>query len=196
MSLFPSAPGGAAAFSRSSLRIRRAAAVLPLLALPALAGCSLFDKTPPPPCPQIGILADAQKMTVFRPGGKDITDVIYKAEVAAISGACKSADGGKAIDMTVSLKLIATRGPASKGESIKLPYFVSVVDHQSQQILAKSAFDSPLDFPSGARRAGVVEEVSEHIPLTQGRKGPDYDVLVGLQLTPEQLKYNRQEGTE
>lgn len=184
----PQIPSGTPAKAPAVLRLL---AVL-LVTAPLLSACALFNKTPPPPCPQIGILADAAKLTHFRPGeGRDITDVDFKGEVVGISGACKTGDKGKAIEMTVSLRLVATRGPASSGSAVTLPYFVSVVDHQTQRILAKRNFDSPIDFSGGQRRAGVVEVVTQHIPLTQGRKGSDFDVLVGLQLTAEQLDYNR-----
>ena len=163
-----------------------------LLAGTLLSGCAIFHKSKPIPCPHIGILGDAANLTAFRPGGgHDITDVDYKAEVEGLSGTCSSAEHGKAIDMNVSLRLIASAGPALQGTKIGVPYFVSVIDHKSGQILAKADFISPINFPSGHRRAGVVEQVNEHIPVAHGRQGPDFDVLVGLQLTEAQLDYNR-----
>lgn len=162
-----------------------------LLGSSLLSGCAIFHKKKPVACPGFGILGDADKITHFTPRGQDITDIDYRATVAGLGGSCASADDGQAIEMKVSIKLLANRGPALTGDQIGVPYFVSVIDRRDQKILAKATFVSPIKFAAGHAEAGVVEKVSEHIPLAPGAHGPDYEILVGFQLTQTELDYNR-----
>ena len=48
-----------------------------------------------------------------------------------------------------------------------------------------------LVFQPTQRRAGVVEEIEELIPLPAGLSGADFEILVGLELTADQLEFNR-----
>jgi len=172
---------------------RRAAAVA--LALVALGGCSAFNSPPPPPCPRASILSDAAQMVAFRDGaGRDITDVAFEAEVSSISGSCEYREKGALVDMNIIVTLGVTRGPGwVQGQAKKLTYFVTVVDRLSQQVLNKAEFELPVNFPAGRSRlsTGENEQIGQRIPLRPGRTGADYEVIIGLQLTQEQLEFNR-----
>jgi len=160
-----------------------------------LAGCGLFDRSVPPPCPRVSILGDAAQMVVFRPGpGRDLTDVEYEGEISNVQPKCEYIKKNTVIDMTVTLELIATRGPAAAtGKPGHLPFFVSVIERGTSRILGKATFDSALEFLPGKRRAGSSEEIAQTIPLGPGKTGVDYEILVGFQLTEEQLQYNRKQ---
>lgn len=159
------------------------------IALP-LGACGLFDRKAPEPCPRVAILADTASVTQFRPGaGRDLTDVTYEAEITGFKGACEYKDRGETVVVTAALQIVATRGPAGSAEAVSLPFFVAVAD-RGQSILAKEVFQSRIEFKPGRRRAGVEEEMEQKIPL-RGRRGTDYEILVGFQLDPGQLDYNR-----
>lgn len=172
--------------------MRRAARGLSagLLAL-AFAGCGVFGANQPPgPCPDAAILADAKRVTFYRPGpGRDLTDVEFEGEIARIAGACKY--GRNEITVTLVADIVAERGPAAAADgAANLPFFVALADAE-RQIVAKQVFDSVIPIPQGRRRAGVREEIEQVIPLTPGEAPPAYEIIVGFQLTAEQLEQNR-----
>jgi hypothetical protein len=159
----------------------------------ALSGCSWFSKKTEV-CPRVQILADAAQLTNYRPGdGRDVTDVVYQGEVSSVTSECKYDKDTKTVDMTATLTLVATLGSASRQGNVTLPFFVSVIDRKTQNVLNKVNFQSAVPFPEGRRRSGVSEEIAERIKIAAGHKVTDYEVLVGLQLTEEQLEANRKQ---
>lgn len=165
-----------------------------LLLLPLAAGaCGAFDRSAPPTCPRIGILADAASLVKFRAGpGRDLTDVEHEAEILNVDRTCELRDKGAAVEVVLTIQMAAARGPAApEAATVPLPYFVAVVERASQRIVGRESIAGQIDLPPGRRRAGVGEEITERIPLGAGRSPADYEILVGLELTQEQLEYNR-----
>lgn len=171
-----------------------AAALLLAILLPALAlsGCGR-DRRALPPCPEVRILAVTSEMTQFRPGpGRDITDVEYDVSAEGVSGECTYRNGNSLVEVDLTAAFIVERGPALQGNVVRFPYYVAIVT-RDEQILAKEVFWSEVRFEPGQRRVGLTETSRERIPLADGRFGSDYEILVGLQLDGEQLRFNRQE---
>lgn len=160
-----------------------------------LAGCGIFDRSEPPPCPRASILADAAQVVRYREGpGRDLTDVEFQGEVTRLSSACEYQDRGAMVEMTVTVTIDVERGPAlAQGQQRRIAYFVSVVDRFNQEILNKAEFEIPFGFPAGRSRltTGEAEQITQRIPIRPGRAGTDYEVLVGFRLTQEELDINR-----
>ena len=78
---------------------------------------------------------------------------------------------------------------SSLAGAAELEYFVAVTG-PGDQILAKETFGTRLDF-AGRNRIGVAEELAQRIPLPSDSDPGSYAVLVGFQLTPEELADNR-----
>ncbi|HZD25563.1 MAG TPA: hypothetical protein VE631_04825 [Alphaproteobacteria bacterium] len=160
------------------------------LALLALAGCSSFGKETRP-CPRVSMLKDASRITQYRPGpGRDLTDVVAEAGIASLQATCDYDDDDHVLQVVTTINLAASRGPAFRGGSASFPFFVAVVDEQ-QHILGKRVFDSAIAFPQGQPRAAVFEEMEQDIPLKKDQTGADFEVIVGFQLSEEQLEHNR-----
>ncbi len=171
----------------------RAAILLSLAATLAACGIgeSLFSKPQPVNCPAVNMLADTARLIQFRGPGTDLTDVAFEAEVGGVEVRCEFNKARTEVTVTTVLALIGTRGPATAGAAtLEIPFYVAVVD-KAQNILAKETFGSAMEFPQGRRRAGVSEEITQKIPLSAERRPGDIEVLVGLQLSPQQLEYNR-----
>jgi len=167
-------------------------AALAVGALLMLSGCGVFDREVKPPCPRVGILGDAATMIQFRPGaGRDLTDVEFEAEIIGFTGDCEFRNRNAQAVVTVNVQIVGARGPAAKGDSMTVPFFVAIVD-RDQRILARETFASKIDFPAGRRRAGVAEEMEQKIPIPADRRSSDFEILIGLQLGQAQLDYNRQ----
>lgn len=171
---------------------RRAASWCVPLVVAVLGGCSVFQNTPQLPCPRVSVLQDASLATQFRPGGgRDLTDVAYEAEISQQAMGCAYERNQSAVTVTTAVRVVATRGPALQGNDVNLVYFVAVVDKE-QNIVGRERFATQLTFSQGQRRAGAAEEIEQVIPIRSGGRGFDYEVLVGFELQPDQLQFNRE----
>jgi hypothetical protein len=177
-------------------------------ALLILGGCSTIEEVteelpligksvPPPPCPQIKVLADASNITQFRPGpGRDITDILLEAEITAFSGACEyEGDDGLWERVKVELESIrfdVTRGPASRVRSAKLRYFVKI-PHFYPSPIGAAEFDFRVAFPENRNSIEVSDSgIEVDIPLRRGARGADFIIYLGFVLNEEQIERNRQ----
>lgn len=156
----------------------------------AAAGCGLFAKNVPQhPCPQAGVLREAATLTKFLPGpGRDLTDVLFDARLTNIATSCKYDSKGVKVDMR--LALVVERGPADRSHKAEFEYFVAIPKfHPAPE--AKEAFAMKAEFPGGERRVPLSDEVELRIPLPAGQSAADYEIIVGFQLTRDELEFNR-----
>jgi hypothetical protein len=80
--------------------------------------------------------------------------------------------------------------PAVSSRRGKSRFVPGIIDYE-QNIIAKQTFASKIEFRDGRRRAGVREEIEQILFLKEGEGGSDYEIIVGLQLTEQQLQQNR-----
>ncbi len=174
-----------------------------VLAAASLTSCSAVDELSsmvegrqPPPCPQIKLLKDADIVTVYRPGpGRDITDIRYEAELKGFSGECDYVgDDGvySSVNLSIRVSYDISRGPAEKGNVIKVPYFVAI-PHFYPRPEGRSDFVSTAKFIENRDNMVVVDDpIHISLPLTKERSGPDTEVYIGFVLTKNQLEFNRE----
>jgi hypothetical protein len=162
-----------------------------------LAACSSDESPLAPPCPSIVIVQQLADVTQFLPGeGRDLTDVILQGKVTGFNGFCETErDDGVASEVTVDLRVLFafSRGPANTDRKGSFSYFVAIVDREDAP-MQKHVFDSDVTFAGNKSRVAAYEELSLTIPMRAGENGGDYSVLVGFQLTPDQVEYNRALG--
>lgn len=171
----------------SRSRMARLAAPLALPAL--LAGCGDGSMKFAPACPQFSLLAEGADLTRFAGQGRDVVDRVLEARLTGLDGACRA---GRNNDVVTTLKVQAElrRGPAAQGRRAQLPYFVAVLD--GERILDRQDFVLEANFPAnvdGMRVAG--EELELRFPGAAERGAARYRVVVSLQLSQEELAYNR-----
>ena len=155
-----------------------------------LTGCSFFQKDDPRLCPRVSILNEAASVAVYRAGpGRDLIDVVHEGRLGDITWSCKYSE--KEVSILTRISFLAQRGPASQDRKAEFQYFVAVRDH-NQDILAKQIFATVIEFPEGRAQAGVFEEIEQVIPLPDETSGPEFEIIVGFQLTEEQLERNRE----
>ncbi|MBL8659065.1 MAG: hypothetical protein JNM75_04835 [Rhodospirillales bacterium] len=160
-----------------------------------LAACGSSPE--PPVCPPVSVLTEAATLTRFAPGrGTDLVDVDMHAEIADIRSACiyaKEKDGPTKLVVAVAPSIVAARGPANESRKADFEYFVSVIG-PDRSILNKQLFPVSIVFPGNNTRVEVVQDdppVSIDMP-PGADKDLRYQILLGLQMSEAELRYNRQ----
>jgi hypothetical protein len=172
--------------------------IIPLcVAAVLLAACSDKDERLSPPCPSIVIVQELTNVTQFLPGdGRDLTDVVMQGKVTGFDGFCETdREDDVNIEVAVDLRMLLafTRGPANTDRKGSYSYFVAIADRDDTP-MQKHIFESSVTFTGNKNRVAAFEELTLKIPLRSGENGGDYTVLVGFQLTTEQVDFNRTQG--
>ena len=165
-----------------------------LLAGLPLAACSALETRDLPPCPRVSVLADASKLTRFRPGdGRDPTDVELQAEFLSYRGSCNYDPEKKVITLTLTVGIGVARGPAAKGPVQSLAYFIAIPAFYPDP-KGRSELPVTVEFPEKADRVRYTDdEVEVSIPIANLKDLGKYEVFLGLQLDRAALDYNRRQ---
>jgi len=157
----------------------------------ALSGCGMFGSGERvPPCPKVFLATETSALTRFRPGGgRDITDVAFQVELTGYSGSCKYDKTKLSVELNVDFQV--ARGPAG-GKDARFDYFVAIPKLYPSEA-GKRDFDVAYVFPQGASRGQFRDEIVVDIPLAERNTGPSNEIYIGLQLSPEELEYNRRQ---
>lgn len=172
---------------------------LAFLAAPLLLGAcetlNSIDFNPPPevppPCPRAVVGENAGRLTRFNGTGKDPANVVFEAEIADLAGSCIY--DGDTIEVDMQIQLVAGRGPAASDDNARFNYFVAVA-RTDKTILSRDAFDTLIELPGNQTRNETIEEIEQTIPLAEGETGANIVIVVGIEMTSEELEYNRQQG--
>lgn len=172
----------------------RGAALLLVAAL--LSGCfgsddggSWFSSDQGPVCPAVATVSHATDVVVFDGApSADMKTVQYGALLRALDHSCAIVDDKVQVDL--KLTFAVELGPAATSQEIELPFFVALSRRGSSEVLNKWTHTVRHDL--GRRKTESVRaEVSETFAPVAGTESGDYQLFVGLQLTPEQLDFNR-----
>jgi hypothetical protein len=157
------------------------------------AGSGLFESRQGA-CPTVGILADTEQLTAFNGQGRDLPDVRYRADINDARTTCDyGRSGGQRYAYSrVRLDFSAQLGSAARPDPVDIPYFVAVVERGTDAILIKETYTIHAPFDA-ARRAVTMEDSIDRIaiPVETVADGGLYEIIVGFELTPSQLEYNR-----
>ena len=162
-----------------------------LLAMLLMAGCGVFNREVPPPCPQVSVLSDAGKLVRYRDGpGRDITDVLFEAEISNFTGSCVYRDNNTRVTIELSVVFDLLRGPANRDRKAEFEYFIAIPRfHPAPE--GKRRLRIGVKFPGNRTRSRVRDVLELEIPIAKGSKGTDYPVYIGFQLSAGELKANR-----
>lgn len=160
------------------------------LAFTGLAGCGMFgSKQAQFDCPETAAVGDATLLNKFRPGpGRDLTDVQYQVRLVDVNSQCRY--DSKGVDVQMRAGFALELGPANGGRNATYEFFVAITD-PNNEIVAKRNFTTPITFPANIGYIEHLEELQQRIPLPKGGSAADYKIIVGLQLTADELEYNR-----
>lgn len=159
---------------------------LGLAGLALLAGCAGEPETRP--CPRAVVLNDAARQVKFNGQGRDLTDVLFEASIGTGNLVCEYDEN--VLDVDLEVQVVASRGPANSDRLANITYFVAV-SQTDQTVLAREEFDITIPFPGNRTRVSGLEEIGQVITLPAGLDGGDYVIYVGLELSRDELEYNR-----
>jgi len=162
--------------------------ILAVSALAALTACA-DDGHPSPTklyCPNVAVLQQTSQLDAFLPSRPDVSGQITEALVTGVAGSCDLEAKKQLARVTFKIGFDATNGPANHFEPLDLPYFVSIVD--GDQIASKSLYQIPISFEGNISSAAAASRTMT-VELPNVPETANIQVLVGFQLTPEQLVY-------
>jgi len=169
-----------------------------LAALVLLAGCGgrgdIMSQRPQAPCPRVALLAEAVDLTRHRAGTRpDIATVEVDARMTGFQARCDYAPRDAGLDVTLVVAVAAERGPTG-GRVADLPWLIAVTDGTEGEVLSRGTDTLRVAFDGDSRRAEArSEQMMVRIP-GDARRAAERSILVGFQLTPEQLAANRRRG--
>ncbi|MDO8421855.1 MAG: hypothetical protein Q7S99_06810 [Parvibaculum sp.] len=192
---------GALRTSPSASRI--AALALIVLAPLALGGCSWLGMgsdeddvmaeiaaVAPKPCPTVGVLDGADRITVFNGQGQDLTDVVVRAEISKAAIQCKYDIEDKTISVDLAFNGLAVMGPAATNSEMSLKGFLAVTRIDGAKV-SKQIYDIPIDFDKERQVRFLKSVEGTVVPYRDDQNGSSYVFLVGFQVSQSQLDYNR-----
>ncbi len=156
------------------------------LCLPlALAACGADTPTPRIFCPNVRVLAQTSSLTQFLPGRQDPGAELTTAHITGVAGSCALRDK-TVLHVTFQAGFSASNGPANHGRTLELPYFVAVTS--GDDIISKTVDTMEVPFDGNVSTAAASSKtLTVDVPNT--RASGHAEILVGFQLTPEQLAY-------
>jgi hypothetical protein len=177
----------------------RLSAVSLIAATLVLSGCAgvrdnFREPEPNPgPCPNALALYDAHRLVQINGDSPIFENVGFTGEIMNVASACRYTDReASPIRMDMAVRLAIGRGPAAVGATHTYEMFVAVTRTDSA-VIHRETFPITITFEPGEERVEVIEEFEDiRIPrATPTTSGSNFEVLVGFELTDEQLEFNR-----
>ena len=119
---------------------------VPFLALTSLllAACSDGELKYAPACPQLTLLAEGADLVRFAGAGRDVTDRVMEARINGVDAKC-APGRGRDVVATIRVRADVARGPAARGRTAQVPYFVAVM--RGDAVLDRREFALAANFP-------------------------------------------------
>lgn len=144
------------------------------------------------PCPLMGVLYDSARVVAFNQGGPQrYANINYTGEMQGVRGLCRYVEADP-IAMSIEIDMAFGRGPASTSDRQTYRYWVAVA-RRGRAPIAKEYFDVEVRWDRGETVVTRTEEI-EQIVIPRANEeisGENFEILVGFELTPEQLQFNR-----
>ncbi|MDD5586959.1 MAG: hypothetical protein PHY92_08405 [Alphaproteobacteria bacterium] len=158
-----------------------------------LAACSSGKKEPQRLCPQTAIVREIERVKDYGGETPDDNAVVASALMRGVQGRCDYRDDG--VSVSFDIKMTAGRGDRLGGDHVSFPFFVAVLDSE-QKILSKELMTADFAFSGKDKKVEKTESLDVFIPMDKDADGTNYQVLLGFQLTEDQLKAARKDEAE
>jgi hypothetical protein len=143
------------------------------------------------PCPYVKVLYDAARYIELKDNKETISAVGYTGEIQGLSSGCAyKADEPIKVKMEVLFAL--GKGAQAAGNQHTYRYWVAVTD-RNQAVINKEYFNLPVTFRPGEDRTMVTDKIEGIVipRLKPTVSGSNFEVLIGFDVTPEMVAFNR-----
>ncbi|MFA7275305.1 MAG: hypothetical protein WC043_00720 [Pseudobdellovibrionaceae bacterium] len=148
----------------------------------------------PSECPVVRVQGDLSQIHQFETSDPaNPKALIASARIDGVSAQCSIAPTSTTLDITLDFS--GQLGPVGLKDmngqaNYTYPYFISVIT-PSGQILSKDVFALAMMYDKGVARMVKQDKLRQTIPLMERQSASGFQVVVGFQLTEEELDYNR-----
>ena len=141
-------------------------------------------------CPAVRVLYDNQRFVELT-GPERFENVGYTGEIVNVSSSCRFV-GSDPITINMQVDMAFGKGPRAQGASKDVVYWVAVT-RKDIATITRERFTQRVVIPAGTDRVQVTTPVTT-LTIPRANKdiaGVNFEVLVGFELTPDQLEFNR-----
>ncbi len=146
------------------------------------------------PCPKVELVDDLSSLSDFSDPKKQVKEnLISRVDLRSAESTCKLSSKSAVVD----LKLIFNGTLGKKGRKkssdkpfFSYPFFVAVTAPNGK-IMAKEIFAASITYNANENKHTYFEKLRQIIPIKSKDMARHYKVLIGFQVTPDQLAYNR-----
>ncbi len=145
------------------------------------------------PCPLMGVLYDTARIVKFnQPDNQRYANNEFTGEMQGVHGLCRYVEADP-IAMNMEIEMAFGRGPAATSDRQTYRYWVAVT-RRGRAPIEKVYFDVDVRFPRGESVVTHRERIDQIVipRATADTSGENFEILVGFELTPEQLAFNRE----
>ncbi len=141
------------------------------------------------PCPGVKILYEASRFVELT-GSERFENVGYTGEMQKVNSNCRYVNDSP-ITVSLSIEMALGKGPMAKGAYKDVKYWVAVTRKDIAPI-DKQFFTGRVYFePNEKTTTLITPDIGVEIPRRDKEvSGSNFEILVGYDLTPDQLKFN------
>jgi|GEM_PF-546920 hypothetical protein len=146
-------------------------------------------------CPQVAVVDDLKMLSQFEtPASPTPETNISSVNITGMKSSC-TVGANNTVAVNIGLRFDGALGPKasawnSESHNFAYPYFVAVTT-PTGEILSKEVFAATLRYENGETAISQEESMRQVIPLKDVADASGYEILIGFQLTNEELAYNR-----
>ncbi|MEQ8557227.1 MAG: hypothetical protein RIB03_02830 [Henriciella sp.] len=143
------------------------------------------------PCPPAAILYDASRVVEMDGEDNSYTNIAYTGEMNGIKLFCRYVED-QPLRASLEIDMAFGKGPKASSNQHEYTYWVAVT-RRSSKVLAKQYFSVDANF-GGDKVTGQTVTINDIvIPRADSTiSGANFEVMVGFDLTEEQLAFNRE----
>lgn len=147
------------------------------------------------PCPQVELVSDLSSLSDFTNPNKPVEkNLISRVNLNSAASTCKLASKSAIVDLTLIFDgVLGKKGRQKSSDKpfFSYPFFVAVTAPNGK-IMAKEIFAASLTYGANENKHTYFEKLRQIIPIKNKVHANRYKVLIGFQVTPDQLAYNRE----
>lgn len=146
------------------------------------------------PCPRVSIVDELSSLSEFAsPGNTSESNLISRVNLQQVESTCSFQNDQVSVDLKMAFE--STLGEKAKVRAtdkpfFSYPFFVAVTDPKGI-IMAKEVFSASMTYEKGEDSHNYYETMRQLIPIDRKSNAKRHQILLGFQLDPAQLKYNR-----